>query len=52
MTSNTVQTNNYYSIKQFIDQKGFIAEATLRKYIFHADENRLNEFNLFFNSNK
>ena len=44
MSANTVSTNNYFTIKQFANEKGFMSESSLRYHIFHSDSNRLDEF--------
>jgi hypothetical protein len=37
-TQETVQTN-YYTVKQFAKEKGFLSENSLRFLIFHAETN-------------
>jgi len=44
MATETTQTNKYYTIKTFCKELGFMTEPSIRYQIFHADENRMNEF--------
>ena len=38
----TLQTD-YYTVKQFVKEKGFLSESSLRYIIFHADTNGFNK---------
>ena len=40
--TSTLQTN-YFTVKQFAQEKGFISQAGLRYLIFHADTNGLDK---------